>query len=58
MSKINKLSKRQAKKMMKRLRPLEDWLADNEAMEKVQRLGVDPVKIYEKFKDELVALFQ
>lgn len=47
-----------AKEMLSRLRPLEDWLTDDEAMKRVKRFGDDPVEIYEKFKDELVALAQ
>ena len=49
-------TKRKAESMLKRLRPLEDWMEDDETMEVVKRVFGDPVEFYEKLKNNIAAL--
>ena len=54
--KKNEQRKLKAKSLLKRLRPIEDWMKNDEAMAIVQRVYGDPADFYEWFRSELVAL--
>ena len=56
--KSSKRDKRKAKDMLRRLRPLEDWLKEEKAVASVKSVIGDPVEFYEKFKSTLMELAQ